>query len=210
MKHPRRRLPAGVMNILRTYHRAEADEIIAGLTWYRDAIDHALRLARKGVRAGEVPATPAVRRTALAGIVAALSPNKTWSQNLHLMLRLLRGHPGGQYPVQVAKALAILRGADPREVLRGRKERAFFECLADQATDEVAVDGHAFSIWKGKRVLTTRTRIGVRAYAMTAADYRRAAWLCGLRPHQIQAITWLAHRRLVKSVGHAHDRNIPA
>jgi hypothetical protein len=211
MKPPRRRrLPAGVLNILRTYHRAEADELIAGLTWYRDALDHALRLVRKGRRNREIPGKSPIGRRAMAGILAALSPQKTWAQNLRLMLRVVRGDPGGQYSGQVRKALAILGGADPLGVLRGPKERAFFECLADDATEAVTVDGHAYSVWAGKRVFTTRLRIGVRAYRLIAADYRRAAGLCGLRPHQLQAITWLAYRRLVKSVGHAHDRNIPA
>jgi hypothetical protein len=206
----RRRLPAGVTNILRTYHRAEADEIIAGLTWYADAIEHALRLLRRGRRQREIAGRPPVGRRAMAGILAALSPQKTWAQNLRLMLRLLRGQPGGQYRGQVAKALAILNGADPLAVLKGPKERAFFACLADDATDAVTVDGHAYSVWAGQRVLTTQLQIGARAHRLVAADYRRAAALCGLRPHQLQAITWLAHRRLVRSNGHAHDRNIPA
>jgi hypothetical protein len=203
-------LPAGVLNILRTYHRAEADELIAGLTWYRDAIDHAQRLVRRGRRAGEIPGKPPISRRTLAGIIAALSPQKSWAQNLRLMLRVVRGQPGGQYRHQVAKALAIRDGARPLEVLKGQKERAFFECLAEDGTDAVTVDGHAYSVWAGQRVFTTRLRIGIRAYRLVAADYRRAGLLCGLRPHQIQAITWLAHRRLVKSNGHAHDRNIPA
>jgi hypothetical protein len=34
-----RRLGGQVLNIIRTYHHATAEEIAAGLTWYRDAVD---------------------------------------------------------------------------------------------------------------------------------------------------------------------------
>jgi hypothetical protein len=206
----RRRLPAGVTNILRTYYRAEADEIIAGLTWYRDSTDLALRLVRRDRKNGLIPGRPPVTRRAMAGILAALSPQTPWARNLRLALLVLGGERAGIQRTRLAKAVAIRDGADPLEVLKGPKERAFYLCLAELDPDAVTVDGHAYSVWAGRQVLTTTGEVTTRIFRLAADDYRRAADLCGLAPPQMQAITWLAHRRLVKSVGVGHDRNIPA
>jgi hypothetical protein len=195
-----------VLNIIRTLQQATAAEVFAGLTWYRDSLDYVAALVKDAQRQGEIPSGRICRR-ALAGMLAALSPNKTWTINVGLVLQVLRHRDAKQYKGQVAKALAILDGADPLDVLRGPKERAFFECLADSdGTDAVTIDGHAFSVWIGRLVYTSRARVGRRLYRLAQGDYQKAARQVGLKPHQLQAITWLAHRRIHNSRGHAQDK----
>jgi hypothetical protein len=206
-KSGRKRMTGHVMNILRVLHKATAEEIVAGLTWYRDSLGHVASLVEDAQRRGEIPRGRRITRRALAGMIAALSPNKTWTINAGLVLQVLRHRDAKQYKAQVAKAVAILDGADPLDVLNGPKERAFFECLADSdCTDAVTIDGHAFSVWIGRLVYTSRARVGRRLYRLAHADYVKAARQVGLRPNQLQAITWLAHRRIHNSRGHAQDK----
>jgi hypothetical protein len=196
------------MNILRVLHQASAEEVLAGLTWYRDSLDHVVSLVRDSHQRGEIPATPKTSRRAIAGMIAALSPQKTWTINVRLVFQVLRTRDGGQYKVQVKKAAAIADGADPLSVLKGPKERAFFECLFDpDHTQAVTVDGHAFSIWMGVRIYVTRVRLSRRLYRIAEGDYQRAAKQVGLRPHQLQAITWLCHRRMHNSLGFIWDKS---
>jgi hypothetical protein len=194
-----------MMNILRVLHQATAEEVLAGLTWYRDSLDHVVALVRDSYKRGELARMP--RRRAIAGMIAALSPQKTWTINVRLVLQVLRTRDGGQYKFQVKKAVAIADGADPLAVLKGPKERAFFECLFDpDHTQAVTVDGHAFSVWMGVRIYVTRVRLSRRLYRIAAGDYQRAAKQVGLRPNQLQAITWLCHRRMHNSLGFIWDK----
>jgi hypothetical protein len=206
---PRRegRLSGQVLNILRTFHQATTEEIITGLTWYRDGLDYVASLVQDARKRGEIPQDRWITRPALAGMIAALSPNKPWTINIDLVLQVLRHRDAKQYKGQVAKALAILDGSDPLDVLNGPKERAFFECFADpDGTNAVTIDGHAFSAWMGRLIYTSRARVSRRLYRLAQADYVKAARQVALKPHQIQAITWLAHRRIHNSRGYAIDK----
>jgi len=194
------------MNILRTFHLATAEEMTSGLTWYRDGLETAARLVADARKRGEVVHKRAITRNALAGILAALSPQKSWSRNLGLLLDLLAGRPVGQFATQVAKARAILGGRAPLDVLVGPKERAFYLGFTDPNTEAVTIDGHAYSVWQGQRIMTTRVKITAALFRLAAADYATAADQVGLRPHQIQAITWLTHRRIHNSTGHVQDQ----
>jgi len=112
------------------------------------------------------------------------------------------------YSKMRAKAAQILRLESPdREtiarILNGRKITAFFLSITGVA-DAVCVDGHAYAIWLGERVPTTKTpSLGVKLYAEIARAYvlvaKRSAAICGetLTPAQVQAVTWVTYRRLL-------------
>jgi hypothetical protein len=100
------------------------------------------------------------------------------------------------------KAIRILSGEDPRDVLGGLKVRAFYECIT--GGNQVCVDGHAYSIWLGQRVATSSTpKISPKLYATIAHDYHLAAQqvnqITGKQytGSQVQAITWVAWRNLI-------------
>jgi hypothetical protein len=172
-----------VANIIEVYNRATPAELRAGHRWYVDASEESVARLR----------LPLVTS---CGVVAALSPQCPWDRNIRLAEQLVRGRRPGTTKDRVRKARAILKGKDPFDALKGNKERAFFECLlVPDVTRSVCVDGHAYAIWRGLRITTSKTpKISDRLYGAIAADYRTAAGILGVRPHQCQAVTWLVWR----------------
>jgi hypothetical protein len=200
------RRPTGqVLNILRVYHQATVEEMQGGMRWYRDMID----LAEKRVKAvnRKYKCGYKLDRDMIAGILAALSPQKAWATNIKLSEQVVRGDRVGTFSKQVIKARRILAGEKPLDVLRGLKETAFYRCFVDCETEAVTVDGHAYTIWMGTYESTNKVTVPPRIYRLASIDYRKAAELEGVRPHQMQAVTWLTWRRLNGSRGHTIDKN---
>jgi len=203
----RQPLTSRTTSIIGTYHQANLDDIVHGSDWYPSA--HRTAIALSGpFKCGVITS---------AGVIAALSPNNKWKRNLIDAQRLLNAymldgaHAASQIGVctfdnNKAKALAILKLQSPTvddvaTVLNGLKISAFYRCiLGDSQT--VCVDGHAYSIWIGHRVTTYKTpKISPRLYEQISADYRAAARIVSttsrpVTPAELQAITWLTHRRI--------------
>jgi hypothetical protein len=197
-------LPITYGNILAVFFKATDLETINGANWYSAAN-----------RAAQIMATRYnVTLETAVGIIAALSPNNAWERNLADADSMLRAYSiGGSdaaysikvstYPANKVKALAILSGVDCLQVLRGLKVRAFYDCIV--GGDSVCVDGHAYSIWTGGYIPTTKTpKLTPKLYEGISADYRLAAATINsilqaeYSAAQIQAITWLAWRRITK------------
>jgi hypothetical protein len=213
MKPP---LPSRITSILGTYYLSTETDRIAGRQWYSQARTAALYLS------GTYP----VSVVTAAGVIAALSPNNRWHRNLLDADSLIDcyyhkgGHAGDAivasqikvctYSSNLQKALTILKIQHPTiedvtAVLNGLKITAFYHCILGSQT-AVCVDGHAYSIWAGQTITTTKTpKISPRLYDQITADYTRAATLIGskapsheiISPVQLQAITWLAHKRII-------------
>jgi len=193
-------------NILAVFFTANPAELQHGSRWYPDALAACETIARSyGLPIGTV-----------AGVVAALSPNNRWGRNITDADNLCRLYTSGGYDDAAqckvstfnrnkTKALQILSGMPPLDVLGGLKVRAFFECI--MGNDAVCVDGHAFAIWKGERIPTTKTpTISAKLYASIVADYHRAADTINAvmgtayTAAQIQAITWTVWHRIAREV----------
>jgi hypothetical protein len=188
-----------VQNILNTLKMATPGQYEYGRNWYSRASAEIRR------RLYWLPMETA------CGMVAALSPQTPWARNIRYAeaLAMSGGCPSTRQ--RRDKALSILRGeATPRGVLNAStnnygKERSFFECLLDPAnTQFVAVDGHAWSIWAGRRVHTSRTPHF--HYGEVAQAYFEAADIAGLTGCQTQAITWITWRHLHR-VRREYDRD---
>jgi len=178
--------------------------VIAGRRWYADAF-----LACEAIAANY-----GLPIATVAGVVAALSPNNRWERNLIDADNLCKLYTLGGYDdaaqckvstfhANKRKALQILEGIDPLKALGGLKVRAFYQCIIDLPA--VCVDGHAYAIWKGERIPTTKTpKISAKLYNSIAEDYQRAAdtinGIIGTEfcAAQVQAITWCAWRRIIK------------
>ncbi len=140
------------------------------------------------------------------GAFCALSPNnseKITYRDLIVCSKIAdglipEGTKTGAYPVNKAKALRILRGEHPLEVLGGRKVLAFYHNTLNPLNSEhVTIDGHIFSVWKGTRYRVLQVpHIGIRLYAEIAADIRVAADQSGVSAPQFQATIWLTWKRL--------------
>jgi len=193
-------------NILAVFFTANAAELQHGAHWYPDAFAACETIAQSyGIPVNTV-----------AGVVAALSPNNKWSRNIIDADNICRLYTSGGHDDAAQckvstfngnkqKALQILSGIEPLEVLGGLKVRAFYSCILGD--DAVCVDGHAFAIWKGERIPTTKTpKISPKLYNAIAADYRNAAsTINGILDTsysvaQVQAITWSVWHRIAREL----------
>ena len=180
---------------------ATAGEQAEGQTWYRRANTAAVRLADQY----EVPIPVA------AGVIAALSPRNKWKRNLidaeNLIAVYKAAGAEAAEDVKVCtfgknkkKAIEILVWAfehtgPVKNVLSGPKLIEFFSCIMGE--DDVCIDGHAYSIWFGDRVTLAKVpSIGKKLRAQIKSDYMAVADKNNLKPFEVQAITWVAHRRL--------------
>lgn len=187
-------------NILAVFFTAGPLEIQQGKEWYFHA-----SLIAKGM------VTPEVNFHAVAGVIAALSPNNRWERNIRDAEALIKAYSFGEEldTIKVStfgrnkqKALQILRGESPLDVLGGRKVRSFYQCII--GGEDVCIDGHAYSVWLGQRISTSSTpKISDKLYDKIAEDYRTATkqinQITGqdYRPSDVQAITWVVYRKLV-------------
>jgi hypothetical protein len=193
-------------NILAVFFTANAAELQHGGRWYPDALAACETIAH----AYSLPVDT------VAGVVAALSPNNKWQRNIIDADNLCRLYTSGGYDDAAQckvstfngnkhKALQILSGIAPLESLGGLKVRAFYQCIL--GLNSVCIDGHAFAIWKGERIPTTKTpKISPKLYAVIASDYRNAASAINAvmgtdyTAAQVQAITWSAWHRIAKEI----------
>lgn len=164
-------------NILAVLETASPEQLDSGLNWYSDA-----RTIAK-----EFPSM-----VHGAGVIAALSPMLSWKRNVILArMAFEKGIASGCLGSSCAKANLILQGHDPRTVLGGDKVTSFWHNIAFVDSDRVTIDRHAYDIAMGLRNSENdRPSLKGKRYEMFANAYRDAAKVAGLRPYQLQAITW--------------------
>jgi hypothetical protein len=190
---------------------ASQADILSGLHWYQRAYDLGIELIHEydGLTMGKA-----------VGVIAALSPNNKWERNcIDAEAMIKTWHIQGDYnAIKVCtfnpnkrKAIAILEldmeSVDTEAIptiLNGQKVVAFYRSIMGDK-NAVCVDGHAYAIFIGERIATSRTpsitpklfETIQRAYQLVA---KRSADLCGveLSPTQVQAVTWVTYKRLIK------------
>jgi len=190
---------------------ASETDMQEGKYWYQRAYDLAVRL----MHVYDLTLGQAI------GVIAALSPNNKWERNCQDAEALIKAHWLGSDPKLVKvctynknkdKALEILN-LDPNDedlgdkiqsILSGRKVVAFYRCISG-FKDTVCVDGHAYAIWLGERIPTTKTPsisktlydTITRAYVNVSENSHSVCGEC-LTPAQVQAVTWVTYRRLLQ------------
>lgn len=182
-------------NIRAVLAQATPAEVQSGRQWYWEAREQTATLAVQF----SIPLKCACH------IVAALSPGIRWERNIEAARLVCSGKEGAidGYGANVAKARKILesyrRFLPWDHLLSGPKVTSFAETIFNPDTEDIDVvlDVHAISIALGKRY-TVRTVPDLRKEERARIDaaYRRVAKKQGLRPHQLQAITWVVWRRL--------------
>ena len=179
---------------------ASAGEQSEGLTWYQRANLAAVRLADQY----EIAIDTA------AGVIAALSPRNKWDRNLFDAENIIAAFKAGgdeaaaevkccTFGANKKKALEILiwdaQGDVVKEFLSGPKLIEFFSCIIGE--DDVCIDGHAYSIWFGDRITLAKVpSIGKKIREEIKKDYLAVAKKNNLKGYEVQAITWVAHRRI--------------
>lgn len=192
-------LSPSAADILAVFEQATPADYSEGMEWYI--------AAHNWCRAQAKGRSHLIRRN--AGIVAALSPMNGWNNNkakaqelISLRARIIveKGKPNGiGLGDNVAKAIAIYNGADPLDVLSGNKVRAFYSTILDPfGTPPVTVDRHAFDIALGQRTNDKARGILGRkgVYEAFANAYVEAATIAGIGNAEMQAVTWVAWRRI--------------
>jgi hypothetical protein len=192
-------------NILAVHQLANNAERVTGFHWYRDALRSANAIAMDY----------GVTTITVVGVIAALSPRNRWERNLadaDALIRAFTIDPESAAAVKVCtfntgktKALKILADSeqliahsieDVLRVLSGPKICEFASCILGDET-ETCIDGHAYSIWFGDRITLNKIpKMGKKLRATIKADYCKAAKELGIKPSELQAITWCAWRRL--------------
>jgi hypothetical protein len=190
---------------------ASETDIIEGKEWY----DRVYRLALQFIHAYD-----GLTMGQAVGVIAALSPNNKWERNCIDAEAMIKtwAIDGDYNAIKVCtfnknkqKAIAILdldmESVDTEaipNILNGQKVVAFYRSIMGDK-NAVCVDGHAYAIFIGERIATSKTpsitpklfETIQRAYQLVA---KRSADLCGveLTPTQVQAVTWVTYRRLIK------------
>lgn len=183
----------GTNNIERVLNLATEEEVQKGLAWYRDARAFAKRMAN----------TYNVSRGVAIAVLASLSPRNKWVRNLIDVETCLVAHSEGFGPEHVTvstfgamkeKAFRIIRENRPILALTSAKVASFYDNIRNPESQEVTVDIHAFSIFMGFRA--EQGTLTGNNYETIASAYRAVARKYGMRPYEVQAITWVVWQRL--------------
>ena len=188
-----------VRNILKVYRRATPEDTANGLEWYDRAKRHAKAISTKYF----------IHTHTVIGVMAALSPNNRWERNVKDTERMCQAWINGEdlsdfkvscYNTMKAKAWSILEDdlTDDDDILtrlNGQKIRSFYSNI--RGLDEVTIDGHALNIALGIRqgLTSDKTNMGKKVYREMQEAYVKAAKRVGVKPHELQAITWTTWKR---------------
>ena len=195
-------------NIVAKFTLATTAEVVAGQRWYSESYEIAKRIAL-------LHDLSPVR---VSAVIAALSPNNRWERNIQDAENVITAFVHGEdqdvlevkcctYTANKLKALAILKSEslDYEDILKGPKVIEFFHCITEDShfNNDVCIDGHAYSIWYGSRLTMKEVpNIGKKLRERIKQDYNHATWFINQElgvdylASQVQAITWVCHRRI--------------
>ena len=187
-----------VANIRAVYAMANADEVQHGLHWYEQAQAECQLIAQDCGLPLHI----------VVGVVAALSPTNLWGQNVKDARQFCEAFTRGGYYEEVKastyrtmweKAWRILESVGDAQrvatILNGPKITDFYWCILGYST--CVIDGHAWGIAHAdRRVMQDVPSIGKKARLELQDAYRVAAHAEGVEAYQMQAITWVAWRRI--------------
>ena len=173
-------------NIVNAYRAASDEDRAAGESWYSHAQAFCASLDSDVSRA--------------AGVVAALSPMLSWPRNMVVAADVYAGARSGCLSANIAKAVRILDGEDPLDVLRGTKVRAFYANIMGDP-DTVTVDRHAIMVADNRTYTGNELKFTAGNVKRIADEYREAARILSdetgrnLTPAMVQATVWVWWRK---------------
>ena len=199
-------------SIIAMYFSSSKVDRVKGKNWYSNAYSIACTLGKKyGVHSNTVSA-----------VISALSPSNKWNRNVEDAEMMLRANSydldlteckPSTYGKQKLKAIAILEGnvSDDetlKGILNGQKTKSFYANISTNGkTDDCTIDGHSYNVWNGTVTnLNDVPGMTPKTYRMIQDDYRTAAKIISeiegetLKASEIQAITWVAYRRIHKNL----------
>lgn len=180
-----------VSRIVTAVRDASPAQVERGLYWYPTAHDLAAYIADGNVKLG-------------AGLLAAFSASKSWTQNKKLAEDAANGNVHGHVEDALNKARRILEGEDPLLVLPSdSKTWNFYRTILDPSDpDPVVVDRHVHDAIAGRpygnqdRNLSNKTRYATLAHAVRVASRE-----LDMIPAVAQPILWIVHTDLTRGTG---------
>jgi hypothetical protein len=202
--------------IVARFSLATSQEVQLGCDWYPSALKIATRIADKYD----------LRVETVAGVISALSPSNKWERNIfdaEALIKVWRAgatrdevlHPKHPiirvctYLTMKTKAWDILMREEYQlpvpivDILKGVKVVEFFNCITNPLLDDVCIDGHAYSVWLGDRVVLDKVpNIQGKIRQTIKQDYRDATTFINDELDEdystatIQAVTWVTHKRI--------------
>lgn len=185
------KLAGSYRNIVKFYNTSTPDVQYEGSKWYSDARDMAMVVGKlAGYKYHQALFVG-------AGILAALSPQVEWGDNIQWAIELVVANRRKQTWANHNKALRIKQGEHPMDVLGGRKVIAFYMAIvAPFGSGAPVVDRHAVAIYMGRTVsekelgfLSTKKVMDRIQWA-----YKKAGKELGVHHHQVQSVTWTQWR----------------
>lgn len=178
-----------VSNILLAYLSSSPEDRSSGRWWYPTANSIARGMAHEfGISVSQ-----------MAGIIAVLSPQISWERNCIVAYEFMRSpyeRPTGITTDNWVKAKEIYEGR--LGFIRGNKVRSFWSCiLTGGDTNEVTIDTHSVDVALGEeaREKDKRYLVNKQIYGIFVDAYREAARQLRLPVTEVQATTWVWHRK---------------
>lgn len=169
-----------------------------GANWYQEAYNVCCGL---GAEYGLKPAV-------VAGILSALSPQKSWSRNVKDTEAFLSGGRYVHTSCQIDKAERICQSNGNfdtiADILHGLKTRSFFLNVVGIET-EVTVDRHIIASATGYQ----HERVTVRQYRYLADIVRELANEASVSPAEFQAVVWSNYRVSEVADHHKKEEVVP-
>lgn len=179
-------------NIRNVYESASEAAKSEGEVWYSQA--HVIAKAL-GAHTG-LPLEKQVK--AGAGILAALSPQTDWGTNITFAWLLVLEGTQKHTTANHNKAMRILNGEEPLDVLGGNKVRAFYGNILnpEDATVPVTIDRHAVAVYLGRvpEQHAEKAYSNKQVWKRIEGAYRQAARHLNINPQVLQAVTWVEWR----------------
>lgn len=177
-----------VKNILSVYKRSET---VFKNEWYVEANQYARLLAARYNKPVSI----------CAGIIAALSPIKTWDENKWIAELFLKTGRAKHTSLFADKARAILESDGTENqisaILRGRKITSFFHnILHPDSSKHVTIDRHALSVALGFSITEDLYRgMTGKQYDYFVESYNKASEQAQISPVLLQSTTWQQWRK---------------
>ena len=163
--------------------------------WYKDAQWFAIRLYEAWKATN--PVDPTLLK--VVGVIAALSPLKTWEQNQALASDfLLKGKRTGHFATAITKAKLIISVGVMHfkilDILSGEKTKSFYQNILNPGKIEaVTIDRHAISAAVGSKMVDAS--LTPKQYEFFVGCYKEVAFQEDVSPLRLQSAIWLKWRK---------------
>ncbi|MCB1711802.1 MAG: hypothetical protein KDH96_04760 [Candidatus Riesia sp.] len=184
-----------VQNILEVFYQCSSEDKV---DWYVDANNFAGYLEKEYFK--ELKGNFNQRMAKSCGIIAALSPLKTWEENKKIAESFLKQGKAKHTKLFTNKAKDILTSTGTEEeivaILKGDKISAFFlNILNPKDSSFLTIDRHAICIALGREATENEKKLTTSQYRFFELAYTIASSKVGVRPILMQSSTWVRWRK---------------